>query len=193
MSAEGGTGNHSPGASMSQLNEEERATLVAYLDGELNEEASQEFEARLSREPALRAEADALKKTWELLDYLPRPEPSGAFTHRTLERLAVRETAKLRNGSAHRWAWLAPAGWAAAMLIAMAGGLVAAHFLWPTPAPTPIAQQAGNAKNAQDDFDAKMARDLGPIENQRVYGAIVDLDFARGLADIQGDEEEGGL
>jgi anti-sigma factor RsiW len=175
---------------MSQLNEEERATLVAYLDGELNEEASQEFEARLSREPALRAEADALKKTWEMLDYLPRPEPSGSFTHRTLERLAVRETAVLRNGSLHRWAWLAPAGWAAAMLIAMAGGLVAAHYFWP---PTvPVVQQQVNTKNAQDDFDAKMARNLGPIENQRIYGTVVDLDFARGLAEIQ-DEEEGGL
>src|ERR1700676_4895709 len=104
---------------MSQLSEDERADLVAYLDGELDEAASQDFEARLSREPQLRAEAEALKKTWELLDYLPRPEPSGGFTHRTLERLAVRETAVIRDGTARRWAWLAPVGWAAAMLMAM--------------------------------------------------------------------------
>src|SRR5229473_2045109 len=66
-----------PEGTMSQLNEDERAELVAYLDGELNEEAAQVLEARLSREPDLRAEAEALKRTWELLDYLPRPEPPG--------------------------------------------------------------------------------------------------------------------
>ena len=59
----------------SPLNERERADLVAWLDGELEGEAA-------------RAEADALRKTWELLDYLPRPEPSASFTHRTLSRLA---------------------------------------------------------------------------------------------------------
>jgi anti-sigma factor RsiW len=177
---------------MSQFSEEERAALVAYLDGELDEESAQDFEARLSREPDLRAEAEALKKTWELLDYLPRPEPSGGFTHRTLERLAVRETAVLRNGKPHRWAWLAPAGWAAAMLFAMAGGLIAAHYWWPGPGQAGK-EQPDRVKLAQDDFNAKMARNLSPIENQRIYGPVEDLDFARGLAEIHDEDEEGGL
>jgi anti-sigma factor RsiW len=172
---------------MAQLNDEERADLVAYLDGELDEESAQVLEARLSREPDLRAEADALKRTWELLDYLPRPEPSGGFTSRTLERLAVRETAIMRSGG-RRWAWLAPVGWAAAMLVAMAGGLVAAHYFWPT---RPASQQA-TAKVEPADFEAQMARNIGPIENQKLYAHIDDLDFARGLADIE-REEEGGL
>jgi anti-sigma factor RsiW len=175
---------------MSQISEEERAMLVAYLDGELDEDATHVFEARLGREPGLRAEAEALKKTWELLDYLPRPEPSGTFTHRTLERLAVRETAHLRNGQSLRWAWLAPAGWAATMLLAMGIGLIAAHYWWPSPAGS--SAQTNSTKAAQDDFNAKMARNLGLIENQRIYGPVEDLDFARGLAEIH-DEEEGGL
>src|SRR5262249_41070651 len=70
---------------MPQLTDEDRANLVAYLDGELDAEAAQALEAKLSVDPTARAEADALKRTWELLDYLPRPEPSPSFTHRTLE------------------------------------------------------------------------------------------------------------
>ena len=72
----------------SPLNERERADLVAWLDGELEGEAARALEAKVSLDPAARAEADALRKTWELLDYLPRPGPSASFTHRTLSRLA---------------------------------------------------------------------------------------------------------
>src|SRR5207248_9410703 len=113
------------------------------------------LEAGLSREPELRAEAEALKRTWEMLDYLPKPEPSTNFTHRTMERLAVLDTAPAaRLGEPDRWAWLAPAGWAAAMLLAMAGGLYTAHRLWPLPTP-PVARQGEQAE-----FEAKVARNL---------------------------------
>ena len=74
---------------MAYLNEEDRANLVAYLDGELDEHAARDLEARLANDPRARAEAETLRRTWELLDYLPRAEASGSFTHRTLERLAV--------------------------------------------------------------------------------------------------------
>jgi anti-sigma factor RsiW len=61
--------------------------LVAYLDGELGADGAEAVEARIGLDPTVRAEADALKKTWDLLDYLPRPEPSPNFTERTLSRL----------------------------------------------------------------------------------------------------------
>lgn len=63
------------------------AELVAYLDGELDEAAARCVEARLARDPAARARAAELKKSFDLLDYLPKPEPSPTFTTRTLERL----------------------------------------------------------------------------------------------------------
>src|SRR5262245_5206366 len=70
------------------------AELVAYLDGELDPAAARRIEARLAADPEARAKAAALKKTFDLLDYLPRPEPSPTFTTRTLERLpAVRSGA----------------------------------------------------------------------------------------------------
>ncbi|MBY0457133.1 MAG: hypothetical protein K2V38_07340 [Gemmataceae bacterium] len=63
------------------------AELVAYLDGELDGEAARRVEARLASDPAARARAAALKKSFDLLDYLPRPEPSPTFTTRTLDKL----------------------------------------------------------------------------------------------------------
>src|SRR5262249_17230514 len=78
------------GRTMRHLSDEDRANLVAYLDGELDEASAQALEAKLNTDPRARAEAETLRRTWELLDYLPRAEVSTSFTHRTLERLAVR-------------------------------------------------------------------------------------------------------
>jgi hypothetical protein len=63
------------------------AELVAYLDGELDVDAAHRVEQRLAADPAARAKAAALKKTFDLLDFLPRPEPSATFTTRTLDKL----------------------------------------------------------------------------------------------------------
>jgi hypothetical protein len=63
------------------------AELIAYLDGELDPVAARKVEARLARDPAARARAAELKKSFDLLDYLPKPEPSPNFTSRTLDKL----------------------------------------------------------------------------------------------------------
>lgn len=65
------------------------AELVAYLDGELDPATTRKVEARLAQDPAARARAAELQKSFELLDYLPKPEPSPNFTTRTLDRLPV--------------------------------------------------------------------------------------------------------
>lgn len=64
------------------------AELVAYLDGELDAADARRVEARLATDPAARAKATALKKTYDLLDYLPQTEPSADFTTRTLLKLS---------------------------------------------------------------------------------------------------------
>jgi anti-sigma factor RsiW len=64
-----------------------KAQLIAYLDGELNEDEESAVEVRLNTDPAARREATALKQTWDLLDYLPKHEPSPTFTSKTLSRL----------------------------------------------------------------------------------------------------------
>lgn len=63
------------------------AELVAFLDGELDPVAARRVRAKLDADPALRARAAALKKSFDLLDYLPKPEPSPTFATRTLDKL----------------------------------------------------------------------------------------------------------
>src|SRR5579862_6854759 len=105
----------------SRLTEQERADLVAYLDGELDAETSHALEAKLARDPAARTEVEQLRRTWELLDFLPKPEPSPNFTHRTMERIGPVVTKSQKKPDLRklpRWAF--SAGWAAANSIAAA-------------------------------------------------------------------------
>ena len=168
---------------MAYLNEEERANLVAYLDGELDEKAARALEARLANDPHARAEAEALKRTWEMLDYLPRAEASTSFTHRTLERLAVQTSSRPLTRPVRRlpW-WLLTAGWAAALLLAAGGGLTAANLLWPRP---PAA-----ADDAAE-VEAQIAHHRRVLENRRLYEHADDLDFVRALdsSDLFGDDD----
>jgi anti-sigma factor RsiW len=150
------------------LSEEERADLVAYLDGELTGEAARAIEARLSIEPAVRAEADALRRVWEMLDYLPRPEPSPSFTSRTLSRLApVRTDKQPALVGRRRWRRaLIGLGWAAALLLAAVGGYAGYNWLSP-----------------RQPSERDLVRDLRVIENKRYYDAVDDMDFLRKLDD----------
>ncbi len=109
---------------MSALNERDKEDLVAYLDGELDEEAARALEAKLNLDPQARAEADALKQAWGLLDYLPRSEPSPTFTHRTLEKLSLSKqsgSSRISLGLERR-SWWPRAGIAVAVLLALGIG-----------------------------------------------------------------------
>jgi anti-sigma factor RsiW len=169
---------------MAQLNDEDRAELVAYLDGELGEKAAQAFEARLSRDGELRAEADVLKRTWDMLDFLPRAEPSASFTHETLERLAVQNTGGPGSSRLRLWKWAIYGGWAAAVLVAVGAGLVAAHFFGPAIHPT-----SQSPSGQQVDVEVLMIRDLDVIRNKRLYDKAEDINFVRSLPEAFDDEE----
>jgi anti-sigma factor RsiW len=168
---------------MAHLSDEDKAELVAYLDGELDDASAQALEARLARDPRARAEAETLRRTWELLDYLPRAEASTTFTHRTLERLAVQSSpsrpAVNLPGRGPRW--LRVAAWAAAVLLAVLAGLAAANRLWPAP-PGPSPEAA--------EVEAQLVRNLRVIENKRLYEHVDDLEFLRDLdhPDLFGDD-----
>jgi anti-sigma factor RsiW len=139
------------------LNDEERADLVAYLDGQLDDRKAEEIAARLSLDPQARAEADALNRVWDLLDYLPKTEPSPTFTHRTMERLStIRPVARPLG----RRRWVLALGWAASVLLALTAGFAATAFLLP-----------------RDRTEEKLVRDLRVLENHRLYEPIDDLDF----------------
>ena len=63
--------------------------LAAYLAGELDADQNREIERELARDPAARARAEALEKTFALLDYLPEPTPTDDFATRTLTLIAA--------------------------------------------------------------------------------------------------------
>jgi anti-sigma factor RsiW len=160
----------------SRLDDEEREELVAFLDGELTEDDAHKVEAKLNVDAKARAEADALRRTWDLLDYLPRPEASADFTHRTLERVGpVRKTQALPRRSRLRVA-VVGAAWAASLLVSVAAGHTGMS-LW--------------LKRGAAERD--LVRDLRLIENKRLYELGEDLDFVRELdqPDVFGDETLG--
>lgn len=70
-----------------RLSNVERANLVAYLDGELNEAETNALSAKLTQSVTARREIDLLEKTWELLDHLPRPQAPPEFVSRTLSEV----------------------------------------------------------------------------------------------------------
>jgi anti-sigma factor RsiW len=148
----------------SPMSDEDREELIAYLDGELDEEKAHAVESKMSLDPATRAEADTLKKTWDLLDYLPRPEPSPNFTNRTLDRISTRETQNALRPARRLRRWLTGLGWAAAVLLAGFGGYVMALHHFPS-----------------KPQDRDLVRELRIIENLRFYESVESLDFLREL------------
>lgn len=160
-------------ADFQPLSEREQADLVAYLDGELGGEAARRVEKRLNHEPRFRAMADSLKQTWDLLDHLPRAEPSPLFTSRTVERLTRPTTAAAApKAGPRRWKpWMLVAGWAAALLLATYVGF------------------AGFA--SREPADSELAPDLSVVENKRLYDLVDDLEFLQSLdhPDLFGEEK----
>lgn len=162
-------------AKLPPLSQEERTQLIAYLDGELDGPAAAAMETKLNTDPRLRAEAATLRRTWELLDYLPRPEPTPTFTSRTLERVsAVRPWTSRLPLHGHWRTGALGVSWAAAVLIAAAIGFKGGEVLHRRPPATPP---------RQIEIDPQLVRDLRVIENRRWYEHVDDINFLRALAD----------
>jgi len=169
-------------AKTSPLSEEERAELVAYLDGELPKPAAQALEAKLNTDPRLRAEVDTLRCTWEMLDYLPKPEPSASFTSRTLDRVsAIRPVSRASGvgravGTGQRWRpWALGASWAAAVLVAAVVGYRGGHWLSSGTRPSRTTDGV--------DVQPQLVKDYRVIENRHLYENADDMSFLRALLD----------
>jgi hypothetical protein len=150
--------------------------LVAYLDGELDADEARLVESKLALDPAARAKAEALKKTYDLLDYLPRPEPSADFTRRTLTRIELPATGRSSSAVPSPGTGYAPrpsgrtrfrvAAWVAAGLLASAAGYLV-HAVFPVAPPK--------------DSNGLAFSDVRVIENLPLYLGADDLDFVRRL------------
>jgi anti-sigma factor RsiW len=119
-----------------RLSAAERDNLVAYLDGELAEAEARTLEAKLTQSVSARREVEALEKTWELLDFLPRPKASPELTARTLSQAAhVASPDEQLLGAAKRTARrVGRVVVCAAMILATLGlGYASTRWLWPNP------------------------------------------------------------
>jgi anti-sigma factor RsiW len=170
------------------LSDADRADLVAYLDGELDAAGQRRVESRLNADPHARAEADSLKRAWEMLDYLPRPEPAPEFTTRTLARVSAISPAVTPAVRSEAPAvvrprrWLFAAAWAAGLVAALAGGYGLAP---PTNRPPPA--------DLDPDADPLMAAEPRLIEHLPLYLAAENMTYLNELdeSDLFADDGSG--
>lgn len=138
--------------------------LVAYLDGELDEEGMREVESLLSTDPRARQALRQLETAWDLLEELPRAEVNQAFTETTIEMVAVSLEKDLQQEQAERprrelqkWGLAAAAVLAASVLGFASVALLSA------------------------DPNEQLLRDLPLLERMDQYRQIDNVDFLREL------------
>lgn len=148
-----------------EFNSVRKANLVAYLDGELSEEDTQEMERALAASEDARHDVDMLARTFSLLDTLPRPNASAEFSLKTISNLTAEiETQvwtekpiyrQLRRGAI-------ALGWVAGLLLAGTVGYLCGNRLTPRE-------------------DPRLVRDLPVIENVDAYEDVPDIDWLKKL------------
>ncbi|MCA9117828.1 MAG: hypothetical protein KDA79_22310 [Planctomycetaceae bacterium] len=116
-----------PSNRMERLTPELRASLVAFLDGELDEAGTRAIERVLAHSPIARHDVDMLTRTWQLLDVLPRATPSETFTQQTMETIRLEEVRP--ELSSRPWFQKLQQGtvavcWLAALLVASSVGFL---------------------------------------------------------------------
>lgn len=149
-----------------RLSPTERANLVAYLDGELHEAEARVIATKLTQSATARREVEILERTWELLDFLPRPQASELLTARTMSQVLELSAHGDRFESAARSA-AQRVVWAAMWVIAscLAFGVGYAVMVWVWPDPT-----------------ARLTRELPIAEHLDEYHDVATPEFLEALA-----------
>ena len=138
------------------------AELVAYLDGELDAEASRRIEDLLASEPKVQRWLAELDGTWRLLDSLDTSSVDDRFTRTTMEmavQVAAEEVQQVKAETPRRQR---RALWGVLGGLAVAAGVafVAAALARPDP-------------------DRELLENLPVIENLDQYVQADDIDFLR--------------
>jgi hypothetical protein len=158
----------SRGPEQLRLTPDERANLVAYIDGELPDAAARVLSTKLTHSATARQEVEILKKTWELLGHLPLPTVDPHFTERTIteiRRIDLKSPAwESSVKSASSWAvqivaYLVVAG------VAVGLGYAGSRWLWPDPS-------------------ARLASSLSMAEHLDEFLEIGSFESLKELADI---------
>jgi hypothetical protein len=150
-----------------RLSPDERANLVAYIDGELPETNSRAIATKLTQSATARREVEMLKKTWELLDYLPMPQVEQQFAERTITQIRLLETGGAQwEPTFQTWAgYLGLAAiYAGIGAACLAVGYAGTRWIWP-------------------DDGSRLANELSLVEHLDAYLDVGSFDFLKQLAD----------
>ena len=157
----------SRGPEQLRLTPDERADLVAYLDGELPEVVARAIATKLTHSATARREVEMLKKTWELLGHLPLPQVDTQFSERTVTQIRRRKL-KAPGWEPRVKSWALRSSHVVIYLVLCAVGLgfgyVATRWFWPDPT-------------------ARLAGDLSLAEHLNEYLEVGSFDFLGQLAD----------
>ncbi len=163
-------------AKITRLTAEQRENLTAYLDGELDEAATQDIEQVLAASEVARHEVDMLSRTWDLLNVLPTHKASEEFTQKTMSNLRAAEHAgpsaagEIVYRHARRGAVLAL--WAGVLgLCGYASFLAANHWI------------PNESEQLLDDYDV--------ISNFDKYSEVGDIEFLKELQSKRTFSEHG--
>jgi hypothetical protein len=155
------------GPDQQRLTPSERANLVAYLDGELADPDARVITTKLAHSATARREVDALEKTWDLLEYLPRPKASEDFTARTMSQVLHGDVQTNEFGSTA----LRIARRAGSVLLGITLGLLTfaigyafMQWVWPNPS-------------------ARLIRELPIAEHLDEYRGVGSFEFLRELVE----------
>jgi len=157
----------SRGPEQLRLTPDERADLVAYIDGELPEVVARAIATKLTHSATARREVEMLKKTWELLGHLPLPSVDVQFSERTVTQVRrLEQKTPVWEPRVKSWAVRSTHVVIYLVLCGMGFGLgyIATRWFWPDPA-------------------ARLARDLSVAEHLNEYLEVGSFDFLSRLAD----------
>lgn len=151
-----------------RLTPDERQELVAFLDGELDDQSERQLRTKIERSATARREVDVLKRTWEMLDFLPMPEAPTTFSQQTIELLAV---ADRERDHSERTA----VAFGNSLLLSLIGVtmLAGAFFL------------GLYGIGLVPDANRELIADLPIIERYSEYRAAQDIQFIRMLRDLK--------
>jgi anti-sigma factor RsiW len=157
----------SRGPEQLRLTPDERADLVAYIDGELPDASARALSTKLTQSATARREVELLKKTWELLGHLPFPQVEADFAERTITEIRQLELKSPAWESSVRslssWAVQA-ATYGLLAVLGLGAGYAATRWLWPDPS-------------------ARLARDLSLAEHLDEYLEVGSFEFLDQLVD----------
>jgi len=151
-----------------RLNSEDRANLVAYIDGELSEEEARALSTKLMHSATGRHEVELLRQTWQILEHLERPRATDDFPDRTLTQIQALES------ELGRWKWFAEHR----LLFLKAGLSIAVAFLG-------IVLGFAITRWLVPDPGARLIQDLSIAEHLDDYREVGTFEFLEELAKSQ--------